>query len=302
MAYQPIEECNFTQKINAICAKLDQEPKNKKKKPTITLEEAIQKTQSSLRSYDNNVQLDSIRERQFQEIKNDMVDAIINSQGRALYACGLPGTGKTIVINKMLKALHLQFPCDDKFRKVFVQGTVVDSQYLYMTIAIQLNIHTDDIQSSKNNIKDRVMRVLGNKNSKSKKPIPITILYIQDIDLAPYEDIRILMDLSAEQGSKLIIIGTGVNPSFILELRLLSMPLLVVFEEFTQDQITNILTNYIHGDIVHPNAINLIGMKLLRNVHGSGKIAIQLLLESLEHSINIETQKNSRFWEGKDAY
>jgi Cdc6-like AAA superfamily ATPase len=80
------------------------------------------------------------------------------------------------------------------------------------------------------------------------------------------------------------------------------MPLLVVFEEFTQDQLTNILTNRIHGDIVHPNAINLIGMKLMRNVHGDGRIAVQLLLQSLEHSINIETQKNSSFWEGKDAY
>ena len=187
MAYQPIEECNFTKKINVICAKIDQEPKIKKTKLTSTLEEAIHLTQSSLRLYDNDVKLDCSRERQLQEIKNDLVDAIINKQGRALYACGMPGTGKTLVITKVFQALSLEFPCNDKYCKLFVQGTVADSQYLYSTIAIQLNIVSDDMHRSgsnfyvSNNIKERVLRFLGNTNSKSKKII--TILYIEEIDL-----------------------------------------------------------------------------------------------------------------------
>ena len=112
----------------------------------------------------------------------------------------------------------------DIFRKIVIQGTIC-RQLFYVNIASQLNIRNDNIVdmncSAYNEIKQNVMMILNRKSlSKSKKPIPMTLLYIQEIDMAPYEEIRTLMNMSYEEGSKLIVVGTGANICSIPELRL----------------------------------------------------------------------------------
>lgn len=280
MAYQSIEECAFTQKINALFATKDLEYKSisssqKKRKltPAITLEDAITKSLSLLKCDTNVSQLRISRQKHFELIKNEIVEAVTNNEGITIYACGLPGTGKTMVINEVITALNQQFPSTDTFRKIFIQGTAVDSQLLYINIASQLNIVSDDIQSIGSscykNIKNRVLKVLGTRKSNSKKSIPTTLLYIDEIDQVPYKELRTLMHLSAEEGSKLVVVGTGVNSCLIPELYLFSNPFIVVFEEFTKDQLIDILTARTYGDIVQPVAIDFIAMKMMRHVHGN---------------------------------
>ena len=279
MAYQSIEECAFTQKINALIARKDLEsmnqsnPKKRRLPPAITLGEAITKSIMSLNNDINVVPLCSSRQPHFELIKNEIVEAILNSQGVTIYACGLPGTGKTMVINEVIAALNQQFPSTDTLRQIFVQGTAVDSQLLYINIASQLNIVDDDIESIGSsfykNIKDRVLKILSTSKSTSKKSIPRILLCIEEIDQAPYEELRILMNLSAEVGSKLIVIGTGNNSTLIPDLRLCADPLIVVFEEFSKDQLIDILTARTYGEIVQPVAIDFIAMKMMRHVHGN---------------------------------
>ena len=140
-------------KNNALIARKDLEstnqsnPKKRRLPPAITLGEAITKSIMSLNNDINVVPLCSSRQPHFELIKNEIVEAILNSQGVTIYACGLPGTGKTMVINEVIAALNQQFPSTDTLRQIFVQGTAADSQLLYINIASQLNIVDDDIES-----------------------------------------------------------------------------------------------------------------------------------------------------------
>ena len=143
--------------------------------------------------------------------------------------------------------------------------------------------------------------------------------YIDEIDQAPLEEVRTLMNLSAEVGSKLIVLGTGNNSSLIPELRLFVEPLIVIFEEFTKDQLQSILQDRTFGGIVNANGIGLlIAMKLLGRCSGlflitssvffwcftlnmlvgDARSGIQILCQSLEYAVRKAVKRNPNFWKG----
>ena len=178
------------------------------------------------------------RQNQYNIITSEVRKGIADNQGLTIYCVGIPGTGKTMVVGKALGEIKKQYTSKELFRSAYVQGTAVDSQLLYFNIAAQLDIIPDDIDNSSSScyrkIKDRVLTILGATKTRSKKPLPMTLLFIDEIDQAPFDEVRTLINMTGFENSKLIVIGTGNNASLIPELSLLFDPNVLIFHEFTK--------------------------------------------------------------------
>lgn len=77
--------------------------------PELTLAEAISKSKDLLHPCIHPPVLGLTRQTQFQVITKEIIHAITDSQGLAIYVCGLPGTGKTMVIDKVIAEINKQF-------------------------------------------------------------------------------------------------------------------------------------------------------------------------------------------------
>ena len=205
--------------------------------PTMCLGEAIKKTKENLHPGLDPDEIVSSRLEQYQEIRTDVCDALENEQGMTLYICGCPGTGKTVLIRKLVVELeranlHLTFS------KVYLQGdAILTRDILYQNIGAQLNINADK------NIEDNILKLFSPNKTKSrnKNPEHMTLLFFDEIDQAPFKEIKSLINISNIENSKLIILGTGNNSSLMFELNMFFTPDTVVFKEFVVDDLVNIL-------------------------------------------------------------
>ena len=111
-------------------SKQQSERKNTKLNSEIILEEAIKKSLSLL-TLDNNIaSLSTSRQKHFDFIRNEISDAITDRQGIAIYACGLPGTGKSLVFHKVIETISQQFPNADCVLRGVAQQRCECSQFI----------------------------------------------------------------------------------------------------------------------------------------------------------------------------
>ena len=203
----------------------------------LTLKEAILKTKAMLHPNIEPHVLGPSRLTQFNGIVEKVKEAITTNQGLTIYACGLPGTGKTMIITKVVQEIQSLYPSTDVFRTAFIQGSVVDKDFLYFNLAAQLRVGPECVPSDKNFkiLREEVIALFSKTKSRSKKPIPMTMVFIDEMDQAPYDELRTLINISSVQDSKLIIIGTGNNVSLTFELNLYTKPEIVIFKEYSKE-------------------------------------------------------------------
>ena len=236
-----------------------------------TLHEAFMKTKEIIHPNMDPPEIDTSRRSHYNFIIKKVQNGISNNQGMTIYACGQPGTGKSMIVTKALQYMDEQFPSEVNFRRIFIQGTAVDAKLMYSNIASQLNIIQEISDSSSNYalyIKEKVLKILSTSKSRSKKPIPTTLIFIDEMDMAPIAEIRTLINISNEDNSKLMVIGTGNNVIFPSEINLLTEPYTLLFKEYKKEDLITILKERSFGGIINQNGYTLIATKLLGRQSG----------------------------------
>ena len=293
---------------------------------TFTLKEAILKTKAMLHPNIEPHVLGPSRLTQFNDIVEKVKEAITTNQGLTIYACGLPGTGKTMIITKVVQEIQSLYPSTDVFRTAFIQGSVVDKDFLYFNLAAQLRVGPECVPSDKNFkiLREEVIALFSKTKSRSKKPIPMTMVFIDEMDQAPYHELRTLINISSVQDSKLIIIGTGNNVSLTFELNLYTKPEIVIFKEYSKEDLMEILNARCFGKIINVHGFRFVATKLLGRksgkllvvldypfcfvfllnfvpytyLIGDARCAIQIMCQCLEMMIQRNVDRNPDFWKG----
>jgi Cdc6-like AAA superfamily ATPase len=265
---------------------------------------------------------------QFNDIVEKVKEAITTNQGLTIYACGLPGTGKTMIITKVVQEIQSLYPSTDIFRTAFIAGYTVDKDFLYFNLAAQLDIVSPDLPSASTSaayyasIRDQVLTLLSKTKSRSKKPIPMKMVFIDEMDQAPYHELRTLINISSVQDSKLIIIGTGNNVSLTFELNLYTKPEIVIFKEYSKEDLMEILNARCFGKIINVHGFRFLATKILGRksgkllvvldysfcfvlllyfvpytyLIGDARCAIQIMCQCIEMMIQRNVDRNPDFW------
>jgi Cdc6-like AAA superfamily ATPase len=226
-------------------------------------------------------------------------NCILEQRGHTIYCVGKPGCGKSTVVAKALNQIKKQFN-EDVVRIINAEGLAGvfnSSELFYLQIKNQLDMYEPNLKSTKD-VKKDVFDVLEKTVSKRKKPIPMTILWIENIDMAPFDPLRDLMNLSSLGDSKVIIIGTG-NKTLIPELNLKFNPIIHAFENFNASELESILKDRCYDGAVEERALQLISRKVVRCMDGDAKVALQMLHERLlyRYDIELKNQRRTIFFE-----
>lgn len=270
-----------------------------------TLEEAIKKCKSML--FPSAEPAESVpmrREAEFEIVSREMSKSITGDCGTYIYLCGISGAGKTVMVHKVIAQMERQYQDKtDAFQKVFVQGTTMDKDFGYLDIAAQLNIiPNDDISSSSacTAARNAVLRRFKSPchANRAKKRLPLTILFIDEIDQAPADEIRILANISRGQNSSLILIGAGNNVSFAHDLRTVEMPQMVVFKEYSKDDLVKIFSSRNYCGLFNQFGLDFIARKLLGRVSGDARIGIAIMQQCLETAIQRGADMGVIEWKG----
>jgi Cdc6-like AAA superfamily ATPase len=129
------------------------------------------------------------------DITSVLSNCILEQRGHTIYYVGKPGCGKSTVVAKALNQIKKQFN-EDVVRIINAEGLAGvfnSSELFYLQIKNQLDMYEPNLNSTKDLKKD-VFDVLEKTVSKREKPIPMTILWIENIDMAPFNPLRDLMN------------------------------------------------------------------------------------------------------------
>ena len=141
-------------------------------------------------------------------IRNSIMASLLTMQkGRNLskfsdinniYVCGMPGVGKSIAVEKVLKTMMVEQK--DKILPTYcvidISGTQVHTDTFYSVIAARLGI----ILSKQSLAREKVLARFRNEGN-DKEAIPITILLIDEINNAPAKFIRELLEIIGQMKS-----------------------------------------------------------------------------------------------------
>ena len=245
-------------------------------KQNLSLSDAIQSTKNNLHCDIDPKDMDSSRLQDYEEVTNVLQEALNIKQGLFLYVCGLPGTGKTVFVRKICNKLRDSY-CNTIVRQAFVDGNTMENHELYSIIGAQINILPDGNVpwgQHNDNVKEKLVAQFKPSSSRSKKIIPMTILFVDAIDMASQLCMKELINISNLAGSRLIIIGTGNNVSYTWEndidmnCETSSNNVLIVFKDFEQNDIVRILKRRVFGNIVNELGYKLIAIKLIKYSSG----------------------------------
>lgn len=221
-----------------------------------------------------------------------------------IYACGIPGGGKNEVINKAIAHMEKFFiHKTNAFKKVFVQGNAVDKEYLYSTIAAQLGMVTEEEVCLHRVLKSARSRVLERFSTPCytpyrKRRIPLTLLFVDEMDQAPINEMRILMNIAGSPKTSLLIIGAGNNAMFVQRVRTWNPPMFVAFKEYTKDQLVQIFTSRNPYGLFNPLSLELVARKLLENASGDVRKGIAIMKRTLENRIKKDKDSDPNEWRG----
>ena len=217
----------------------------------------------------------------------------------------MSGSGKTILVDKVFECLDKRYgKVNDVYRKVFISGTAVDKDYLYNMTAAQLGIISNENVSSQKSFKCSKRSVLDRfsspwKNDHRCKRQPLTLMFIDEIDQGPANEIHLLMNMTGKQNCSLILIGGGNNVRFAHDLNSMNPPEIVVFREYTKEDLIAIFNARNIGGIFNHRAIDFIAMKLLRNITGGDvRIGLSIMQQCVDRSIKENKEKGDVEWKG----
>ena len=250
----------------------------------ITLQNATNETINMLKLlYVPSKLSDNTREKEFQVMYDHVNNALSKNQGITIYAGGLRGSGKTFAVQRVVQQISDSWD-HDKFLVINISGNTLtfdkDLQWIYKMIGNRLDLveaHTVFMKLKQNDFMQLKTIVLNNLRGKSSSVTEVfsrmIILVIDDMHMVDFRVLKTLINISNEQNSKLIIIGTGndvqlMSGIFQLTDSTQSNYKLVIFEEYKNYQLMQIMKDRIVGNIVHERAIQFIAAKLLRRISG----------------------------------
>ena len=247
------------------------------------------------------------RELEFKTISEAMTESIKHDIGMNIYVYGQPGFGKTSLIRNAIAHMQKSFVHKaNAFEVVYIQGNAVDREYLYSTIAHQLGIVTEDEVYLHRVLKSARSMVLQRFKSPCytsyrKRRIPLTLLFVDEMDLAPLDEIRVLMNIAGSPNTSLLIIGAGNHSTtFMQRVKTMNPPMFVVFKEYTKDQLIQIFKSRNTHGLFNPHSLELIARKLLQNNPCGGDVrkGIAIMQKTLENRIRQGLDKDPSEWEG----
>ena len=224
-------------------------------------------------------------------IIGEIVNALENARGSAIYVCGSPGVGKTLTVLTALKELTClndrqvkvkRYPYADSsteflgFNVVLLNGaglTFRKEAFVLIAEALKLIKGTADSMSL---IFDHFRRAgaavdfagIGGSSSRKNCCTPMTVLAIEELDLVHKDVLAHLMRCSCMVPSSLVLLGIGNNITLLRQ----SAAVQVVFEPYSQQELISIL-NRSTANIFTRNAAALLVGKVIRNNKGSTLVA-----------------------------
>ena len=206
------------------------------------------------------------REDEFNQIFDLVNNAILSSDGIPVYAYGLPGTGKKIVVSKVLQKIS-DIHNNEKFKIINIPGNCITSDTDNQWIWKQIGFEIDPISFDPTSIfKKESQRDFMNKRNYLINNHLITtsgvkdvfhvmaILVIEDMHMINNSTLQFLVKISNKKNSKLIIIGTGHDEKLMSIYQ-------VKFEKYNNYELTQILADRVVGKIVTHKAIQEIATK-----------------------------------------
>ena len=244
-------------------------------KQVLSLSDAIKKTKQNLHCDIDPNDIDSSRSEDYEVVKNVLQEALDIRQGLFIYVCGLPGTGKTVFVRRICNKLRETYS-STIFRLAFVDGNTIDNHYLYFNIGASIDVLPDGNVpwgQHNDNVKEKLIIQFKPSSSRSKKIIPMTIVFVDAIDMASSSCMKELIMISNLESSRLIIIGTGNNVRYTWENDILvnsefTNNVLIAFKDFVVNDIVRILKDRVFGNIVNELGYKLIAMKLIKYSSG----------------------------------
>ena len=239
-------------------------------------------------------------------IVDEIIDALENARGAAIYVCGSPGVGKTLTVLTALKELACRYdqqvnlnrsiranhsPSNSSsyarsstellgFNVVILNGAdLTIAHTAFVLIAEEMNLFNDTAHRSDSMhlIFEHFRRggaavdfaAIGDSCSSNKKNCtPMTVLAIDELDLVHKDVLAHLMRCSCMVPSSLVLLGIGNNITLLRQ----SAAVQVVFEPYSSHELTSIL-NRSTANIFTRNAAALLVGKVLRNNKGSTLVA-----------------------------
>jgi hypothetical protein len=234
-------------------------------------------------------------------IMDEIIDALENARGAAIYVCGSPGVGKTLTVLTALKELACRYdqqvnlnrsiranhsPSNSSsyarrstemlgFNVVILNGAdLTIAHTAFVLIAEEMNLFNDTAHRSDSMhlIFEHFRRggaaldfsAIGDSCSSNKKNCtPMTVLVIDELDLVHKDVLAHLMRCSCMAPSSLVLLGIGNNITLLRQ----SAAVQVVFEPYSSHELTSIL-NRSTANIFTRNAVALLVGKVLRNNKG----------------------------------
>jgi Cdc6-like AAA superfamily ATPase len=244
------------------------------------------------------------REKEMKNIRDVVTHSISWHHGGSLYVCGSPGLGKTLAVKTAVASV---FASEDSthVERIEVQGPSLHSDTIWKVMCEQLGLpctnNTECRQLLLSRFRSSVVAVNG------KKRIPLTLLVIDEIDRAPRDEIRDLLEIAGERrssdgggnvfspssttvnSSSLLLVSIANTMTFPIDigLSLTSRPITVLFETYKHDEIASILIHRTLGLFEQP-AISYIS----KNADKNGG-DMRLALEMASRCLKIEQSSHS---------
>lgn len=239
-------------------------------------------------------------------IMDEIVDALENARGSAIYVCGSPGVGKTLTVLTAIKELSCRYDRQVKvnrsirashsprnsssyadstieplgFNVVLLNGAdLIRAQEAFVLIAEAMKLFNGTAyrSDSMHLIYDHFRRagaavdfagIGGSSSRKNSCTPPMTVLGIDELDLVHKDVLAHLMRCSCMAPSSLVLLGIGNNITLLRQ----SAAVQVVFEPYSPQELTSIL-NRSTANIFTRNAAALLVGKVIRNNKGSPLVA-----------------------------
>lgn len=253
------------------------------------------------------------RDEQYDQIFNFCYDGLNEKTSGVLYVAGVPGTGKTATMKKVLQKLNQLSDSQeiDDFEAVHVNGmTLATPKNIFIAIYKQIFVNPDDMETDEiahiptvNECKRKISNYFNNKLDTH----PVTILFVDELDLLQTRSQDVLyqiFDWPQKRNSKLLIVS--IANTLDLPERLESSRVAsrighsrIVFEPYKRKQLVKVIKSRIehlalthrdptYHEIFQDDAIEFIARKITsvtgdaRRCLDSCRLAVDFLIDNLE--------------------
>lgn len=257
------------------------------------------------------------RDEQFDQIYNFCYDGISERSSGVLYVAGVPGTGKTATMRKVLEKLSLMSDNNEieDFEVVHVNGmTLATPKNIFIAIYKQISGQDKDQPTPTcNDCKRKVSNYFTTKNSDS----PVTLLFVDELDLLQTKNQDVLyqiFDWPQKSNSRLLIVS--IANTLDLPERLESSRVAsrighsrILFKPYSKKQLFKVIQSRldnlakIHEDDIFVNlfqddAIEFVARKVTsvtgdaRRALDACRLAVDIFIDEIEAAQGVEDKEN----------